>query len=102
MKFVGFRWLVAILAIAAMSAPTRAQDGSEQPVATTATYRDWTLRCGQVAAEPPRKVCEVAQAIRSADGKNVLGQVVLGRPAPDQKFKLVVQLPPGVWLPANV
>lgn len=35
------------------------------------------------------------------DGKSALAQIVIGRPAPDKPFKLIVQLPNGIWLPSN-
>lgn len=82
--------------------PAAAQSEMATPQATTATYRDWTLRCEHLPDTPPRKVCELAQAVRAQDGRAVLAQIVLGRPAPDQPTKLIVQLPAGVWLPANV
>lgn len=78
------------------------QDTTVLPQATTATYQDWTLRCDHLPEDPPRRVCEIVQAVRANDGQAVLAQLVLGRPAPDQPVKLIVQLPPGVWLPANV
>lgn len=89
----------ALLALAAiLSAPVAAQD---VPQATTATYRDWTLRCDHLPESPPRKVCEIVQAVRANDGQAVLAQIVIGQPAPDRPTKLIVQLPAGVWLPAN-
>jgi invasion protein IalB len=97
-----FALLAAMTMQMAGGLPAFAQDAAVAPEATTATYRDWTLRCDHLAETPPRKVCEVVQAVRAQDGQAVLAQIVLGRPAPDQPVKLIVQLPPGVWLPANV
>lgn len=84
------------------SIPATAQDSTLAPQATTATYRDWTVRCDHLPETPPRRVCEVVQAVRATDGQAVLAQIVIGQPAPDQPTKLIVQLPAGVWLPANV
>lgn len=95
--------LLAVTTVLAIHAsPAVAQENAVTPQATTATYRDWTLRCDHLPATPPRKVCEVAQAVRAQDGQAVLAQVVLGKPAPDQPTRLIVQLPAGVWLPSNV
>lgn len=95
-------FLAAMIVPAAYALPASAQDNVITPQATTATYRDWTLRCDHLPDTPPRTVCEVAQAVRAPDGQAVLAQIVLGRPAPDQPTKLIVQLPAGVWLPAHV
>lgn len=91
----------AFLLTAALGLPTLAQDGDSQPQATTATYRDWTLRCDHLPENPPREVCEVVQAVRAQDGKAFLAQILIGRPAPGQPVRLIVQLPAGVFLPAN-
>lgn len=99
--------VLALLGIGAVAMPVLAQEPHTQdqralPQATTATYRDWTLRCDHLAEDPPRQVCEVAQAVRAADDQAVLAQVVLGKLSPDDAIRLIVQLPAGVWLPANV
>ncbi len=94
--------VLAALAAIALVGPAPAQEAPALPQATTATYQDWTLRCDHLATNPPRRVCEVVQAVRANDGQAVLAQLVLGRPAPDQPVKFIVQLPAGVWLPANV
>lgn len=97
--------LILVSAATAMmlpSIPATAQDSTLAPQATTATYRDWTVRCDHLPETPPRRVCEVVQAVRATDGQAVLAQIVIGQPAPDQPTKLIVQLPAGVWLPANV
>lgn len=74
------------------------------PQATTAIYRDWQLHC--VAGNPaekaaPAKTCEVAGVAPTADGKGVAARVVLGRPNNDKTMQIVIQLAPGVWLPAG-
>lgn len=94
--------LAAATAMLLPSLPAAAQDSTLAPQATTATYRDWTVRCDHLPETPPRRVCEVVQAVRANDGQAVLAQIVIGQPAPDQPTKLIVQLPAGVWLPANV
>lgn len=101
--------VVAALATMAMTGATGAQDATQSgatqtPEATTASYRDWTMRCQKVDAEgaEARDVCEIAQAIRGNGDERVLAQLVIGRPDPDGSVRMVVQLPPGVWLPAGV
>jgi len=99
------RRLPAVLAFAFLvaGAPAWAQTSNPTaaPQTTTATYQNWTLRCDNAVGTPPHRICEVAQTIASADGKSALAQVVVGRPDPAKPFKLVVQLPNGVWLPSN-
>jgi len=90
----------ALSAALSLAFPTLAQEPAG-PQATTATYQAWTLRCDNAAGTPARRICEVAQTIASPDGKSALAQIVIGRPAPDKPSKLIVQLPNGVWLPAN-
>lgn len=103
-KFVWFT--LALMSIDTLASPAWTQDTSgataDVPEATTAAYRDWTLRCDHIPETPPRRVCEIVQAVRAADGQQVLAQVVIGRPAADRAVKLIIQLPAGVWLPAGV
>lgn len=91
------------LAVLIASGPVAQADdpAPAAPQTTTATYRDWTLRCDNAVGTPPRKLCEVAQAIMAQDGKTALAQIVIGRPDPARPLKLIVQLPNGVWLPSN-
>lgn len=97
--------LPAALAIAVLIAGTHGAQADDPapaaPQTTTATYQDWTLRCDNAVGTPPRKLCEVARAIMAQDGKTALAQIVVGRPDPARPFKLIVQLPNGVWLPSN-
>lgn len=87
--------------IMALAPLTSQAQTAEMPQTTSASYKDWTVRCEMIADAPPRKVCEVAQAVRANDGQNVLAQIVIGQPQPDVPYKLIVQLPAGVWLPAD-
>lgn len=82
---------------------TNAQDAvPPSPEMTTATYRSWTLRCATAAADEARRICEVVQAVSLEPGGSPVAQVAMGLLSADQPMKLVVQLPTGVWLPANV
>jgi invasion protein IalB len=99
------RHLTAALALGLIAGtPAAAQTDNAvatAPQTTTATYRDWTLRCDNAVGTPPRRVCEVAQTVMAQGGKTALAQIVIGRPGPGEPLKLIVQLPNGVWLPAN-
>ncbi len=61
------------------------------------------MRC---EVKPPApKVCEAVQSIAARNQQqqqSVIAEVVLGRLARTEPFKLIVQLPPGVYLPSGV
>ena len=73
-----------------------------QSSTSTETFDDWLVRCE--TRPPGPKVCEAAQAI-AARGANqqqsVIAEVVFGRVNKADPMKLIVQLPPGVWLPSG-
>ena len=73
-----------------------------QSSTSTSTFDDWLVRCE--TRPPAPKVCEAAQTI-AARGPNqqqsVIAEVVFGRVSKAEPMKLIVQLPPGVWLPAG-
>jgi invasion protein IalB len=73
-----------------------------QASTSTATFDDWVVRCE--TRPPAPKVCEAAQTI-AARGPNqqqsVIAEVVFGRVGKSDPMKLIVQLPPGVWLPGG-
>lgn len=84
------------------AAPASAQQkpaAPSQPAATTATYQDWVLRC--VAPEEGARACEVAQNLQ-VQGQGVVASIAVGRADPKGPVRLVIQVPPGVWLPAGV
>ncbi|MFG1419777.1 invasion associated locus B family protein [Xanthobacter sp. V0B-10] len=70
-----------------------------QPAATTATYQDWMLRC--VAQDESARTCEIVQNLQ-VQGQGVVASIAVGRADPKAPVSVVVQLPPGVWLPAGV
>lgn len=91
------------VALACLPLAAQAQELlSPAPEMTTATYRAWTLRCAVLDRDDNPTVCEVAQTLALAQTGTPVAQIALGRLAADQPMKLVVQLPTGVWLPANV
>ncbi|MGA0564028.1 invasion associated locus B family protein [Ancylobacter sp. VNQ12] len=105
---------LATLATAAFSHPSLAQQTSAPPAgapraaapagnapqSTTATYQDWIVRC-ETRAEGP-KVCEIAQGIQAQGQQGLIAQIALGRVTRNDPFRLVVQLPAGIWLPTGV
>lgn len=84
------------LMAAGISPPASAQPA---PQTTTATYQDWVVRCEAPADKP--KVCEIAQGIQARADQGLIAQVVVGRPSKSDPVRLIVELPPGVWLPAG-
>lgn len=95
----------AALAVTVSAFPLilHAQDASPpQPELTTATYRAWTLRCAGPEAGRTGKACEIAQGLALSQNGQLVGQIAIGRMSDDQPLRVVVQLPPGVWLPADV
>jgi invasion protein IalB len=107
----GAAFLVTAAAAAesAKSVPTppanpsaQAAPPAPQSSTSTATFDDWLMRCE--TRPPGPKVCEAAQAI-AARGANqqqsVIAEVVFGRISKTDPMKLIVQLPPGVWLPSG-
>src|SRR5690349_410203 len=78
-----------------------AQNG-QQPQQTTATYEDWIVRCETAQGPPVRKSCEMVQYTQAKGGQGVISQVAIGRASKTDPFKLVVQLPIGIWLPSGV
>ncbi len=94
----------AILAwVALVPAMSHAQPVTAQPSvpqAMTATYQDWVMRC---ETQPKgEKLCEIAQGIQAQGQQGLLAQIVVGKPARTAPFRLIVQLPAGVWLPGGV
>ena len=75
---------VAFAAAAALGPlPATAQTGGDGPDLLVETYRDWVVRCAPVApaqgvapaadAQPPARLCEIAQELGQADsGQRVL------------------------------
>jgi len=88
-----------VVAVTLSGAPALAQQR------TSATYDDWTLVCQVQSGDKPTRLCEVAQtlSVRTQEGQQVtIGNIALARPAAGQPMKIVLQLPIGVYLPANV
>lgn len=81
-------------------ADPKAAPAATGPTATTATYGDWVVRCavppGKTDAE---KVCETAEGIQVQGREGLLAQVVFGRLSKDAPWRLIIQLPNGVFIP---
>src|SRR3977135_2558776 len=84
--------LLLLLSAAAAAQPA--------PQRTSATYEDWTVQCELNAGPPAQKLCEVVQ-VGQAQGQTV-SRVAIGRVTKSEPFKIVVQLPVNLWLPAGV
>jgi invasion protein IalB len=84
--------LLLSLAAAAVAQPA--------PQRTTATYEDWIVQCEQQPGPPPQKLCEMVQTVQS-QGQTV-SRVALGHATKAEPFKIVVQLPVNLFLPAGV
>jgi len=81
-------------------APRATAPAGNAPQSTTATYQDWIVRCETREKAP--KVCEIAQGIQAQGQQGLVAQIALGRLTKNDPFRLVIQLPAGVWLPAGV
>lgn len=94
--------LAMVMALPAVS-PSVAQSvaSAEQPVQTTATYSDWTVRCRQVT-ETDTQQCEMVQVLSTPDRQNTVANLAIGKLPGDDAVRFVVQLPLGVHLPTDV
>lgn len=79
-----------------MGVPAQAQPAPATE--TRSTHDDWTVRC---KAEKDGKACEAVQTLQTPDLKGVLAHMAV-RAKKGGPVYLIVQVPPGVWLPANV
>ena len=94
------RALVLTCALVGSGASAWAQDAAAvQPAETTATYQDWLMRCVTPADQP--QICEVVQKLQ-LEGQGVIATIAVGRAAPDSPLLIVIQVPQGVWLPADI
>ncbi len=86
----------------AAQAASGAGKGSPQTSTSTSTFDDWVVRC---ETKPPApKVCEAVQTISARNQQqqqSVIAEVVFGRLTKTEPFKLIIQLPPGVYLPSG-
>jgi invasion protein IalB len=79
-----------------------------EPERSAATFGDWTVRCERIAGPPPRRQCEMTQTIQAQGQGQQAGQVqavaqwAVGRVAPNEPFRFVVQLPVNLFLGAPV
>jgi invasion protein IalB len=90
-------------ALAATAGTVAAQPASPPtPQQTTASFDDWMVRCETRTGPPVQKTCEMVQFTQTKGQQGVLSEVAIGRPIKGQPFKIAVQLPIGIWLPAGV
>lgn len=69
------------------------------PTATTATYGDWVVRCGQSG---DTQVCEVAQTIYLQGQQAPIAVVAIGRDKKTSPLRMVLQLPLNVNVATRV
>ena len=102
-------WPVLALLLAA---PAMAQQQRPAPPATpaqapaapeaersTASFGDWTVRCERIPGPPPRRQCEMTQAVQAQQGggqAQAVAQWAIGRLAPNEPFRFVAVLPVNV------
>jgi invasion protein IalB len=75
---------------------------SPQASTSTSTFDDWIVRCE--VKPPAAKVCEAVQTIAARNQQqqqSVIAEVVFGRLTKTEPVKLIIQLPPGVYLPSG-
>src|SRR5258705_11730884 len=73
---------------------------TQEPQRTTATYDDWTVSCEKPAQR--EKLCEVVHTQTIQGQPNPVGQIVVRRPSKNEPFKILLQVPPNVWLQTGV
>ena len=95
--------LIAFAAAGLMALPAGtagATNADDQPVQTTATYGDWTVRCRADANK--KELCEMLQVVRAKNQQAALANIAVGRLPNDETMRIVVQLPIAVHLPGAV
>ena len=85
-------------------APASSAGPTNSPQASTSssTFDDWIVRCE--VKPPAAKVCEAVQTIAARNHQqqqSVVAEVVFGRLTKAEPVKLIIQLPPGVYLPSG-
>jgi invasion protein IalB len=73
---------------------------ADGPDYTTATFGDWSVACIQPANGP--KTCELAHTIVAEGQQNPVGQINISRANKIEPYKVIIQIPPNVWLAAGV
>jgi invasion protein IalB len=87
-------------AAASSATPAPKDPNAPQTSTSSSTFEDWTVRCE--ARPPAPKACEVAQTIATRNPQqqqSVIAEIVFGRITRTDPMRLVIQLPPGVYLP---
>jgi invasion protein IalB len=76
---------------------------SDEPVATTASFGDWVMRCQRTGdGEKAVKSCEAAQTIQVQGQTAPIAQIGIGRLSAGEPLRITVILPPNITLPSNV
>src|SRR4029077_11374092 len=73
---------------------------AQAPQQTTATYGDWTVVCGNTPGG--QKSCELVHTQTIQGHPNPVGQITISRLSKTEPFKILIQIPPNVWLQTGV
>jgi invasion protein IalB len=89
--------------VAAPATPAKEAGNKPQASTSTSTFEDWVVRCE--TKPPASKICEVVQTIAARNQQqqqSAIAEVVFGRVGKSDPMKLIVQVPPGVYLPSGI
>ena len=76
---------------------------STEPVQTTATYGNWTLRCETTQqGDKPRRLCEVLQLLQPQNQQTPIAQVAFGKLDTGNDLHIVAVLPVNIVFPSSV
>lgn len=83
--------------------PQASTSVSDEPVATTATYGDWVMRCERTGeGDKAVRICEAAQTVQLQGQSAPIAQIGIGRLSAGEPLQVTVVLPPNIALPSNV
>jgi invasion protein IalB len=75
----------------------------DEPIATTASFGDWVMRCQRVGeGEKAKRLCEAAQIMKPRGQNNVVAQVAIGGLTTGGPLHLTALLPSNIQLPSSV
>lgn len=95
--------LLATTAAFGQTKPASPVPVGNEPVQTTATYGNWTLRCETPAdADKPRHLCEVVQLLQPQNQQTPIAQVAFGKLDASNILHIVAVLPVNVVFPSTV
>jgi invasion protein IalB len=69
---------------------------------TTAVYGDWTLSCTSAPEAGNAKSCGLVQIQKFGNQAPAASQLGIGRNKSAEAFRVSIEIPPDVWMPAGV